>query len=58
MIGDCIQAMKEVDVNNKAKIIWSKMNYDTTVRVKTPIGMSDESLLMTVWLKEQLLLQW
>ena len=42
MIDDCIQAMKEVDVNNKAKIIWSKMNYDTTVRVKIPIGMSNE----------------
>ena len=42
IMDGCIQAMKEVDVNNKAIRIWSKMNCDTTVRVKTPIGMSNE----------------
>ena len=42
MIEYYLQAMKEVNVNYRAIRIWRKINCDTTIKVETHVGLSNE----------------
>ena len=41
-IVDCIEAMKDAKVNNKAIRIWYNMNKDTLIKVNTTVGISSD----------------
>ena len=41
-LQDCVDSLKEINVNNKAIRIWYQMNRDTTIKIKTPVGDTKE----------------
>ena len=41
-LQDCVDSLKEINVNNKAIRIWYQMNSDTIIKIKTHVGDTKE----------------